>query len=419
MTRTKSTNTATALQSTGASRDSGLVTLVVRSQLGDMGAFCDLVRRYQRMAFGYAYARVGDFHLAEDITQEAFADSYLRMRQLREAASFPSWLRSVVRKHADRITRKRREVPIEIDGDTHVDTSSETPERRFERAQDAAEVRALIDSLPTAQREAATLCYIDGCRIAEIAAFLGVREATVRKRLHDARKSLSKHYAGENTMQTEERLKELFTAHLSPEMVRKVMEEPELLNLRGEYRELSFVFVDVVDATAAMRVLSAEETIHYFNEYFTAVQQVVLDSGGFMDKIIGDAVVAFWGAPLPTSGHASAACSAALGIREAVRRLSDGWSAGGKPRMQVGIGVNTGEALIGNLGSPLQLSYTPLGDAVNLGSRMERESRVHGVDIVASEFTVSAAGDEFETRKIASIDTKMRKEPVALYELVG
>lgn len=86
--------------------------------------------------------------------------------------------------------------------------------------------------------------------------------------------------------------------------------------------------------------------------------------------------------------------------------------------MRVGIGINTGEALIGNLGSPLQLSYTPLGDAVNLGARMERESRVHDVDLVASEFTV-AAGNGFETREIGAVETKIRREPVTLYELVA
>jgi adenylate cyclase len=220
-------------------------------------------------------------------------------------------------------------------------------------------------------------------------------------------------------MQTEDRVKDLFVSHLSPQMVRNVMEEPDLVNLRGEYREMSFLFVDVVDATAAMRALSAEETVRYFNEYFTAVQKVVLDTGGFMDKIIGDAVVAFWGAPLPTRAHASAACTAALGIRDAVRTLSEGWIAEGKPPMRVGIGINTGEALIGNLGSPLQLSYTPLGDAVNLGARMERESRVHDVDVVASEFTVGAAGNGFETREIGAVETKIRPEPVTLYELVA
>jgi RNA polymerase sigma factor (sigma-70 family) len=163
--------------------------LVDRSRTGEADAFEELVRRFQNMAYGYAYAVLGDFHLAEDIAQEAFIEAYLHLPDLKQTAAFPGWFRRIVHKHADRIIRSRRGTTTQFD--EHVHPSDEpSPEELAIRTDRHERVMRAVLGLPDGQRAAVTLFYIDGYTQAEVSGFLEIPVTAVKKRLHDARKKL-------------------------------------------------------------------------------------------------------------------------------------------------------------------------------------------------------------------------------------
>ena len=396
-----------------------LADLVIRSQLGDMGAFADLVRRFERMVWGYAFSRVGDFHRSADVAQETCAAPYLHLRELEDPTRFAAWLRTVARTQADRETRRRRVRIVSFDEDRHAPDERSLPASEAERRETVGELHRIIRSLPDKQRVAASLCYVDGCSVGEIAEFLGVSEGTARKRLFDARRSIARLYPKEDVVNTEKMLRGLFDQHLSPDMVRRVMENPALVELRGESRELTTLFIDVIGCLDAFAGLPPQAFVAQLNEYFTAVRSVVLDHGGFMDKCIGDEVMAFWGAPLAASDHAVRACAAALELQRTLARLSEGWAQAGRPQLRAGVGVNTGVVVIGNFGPPERLEYTPMGDAVNVAARMERETRRYGVDVVVSEHTARQAGGRLDVRELGVIETKAPPGRLRVYELRG
>lgn len=392
--------------------------LVIRAQLGDMGAFSDLVRRFQRMAWGYAYARIGDFHRAEDAAQEAFADAYVHLGELRDPRGFPSWLRTVVRKHADRETRRRRVRVVPFVEEEHASDQSAEACRQAERREILGELHRVIGMLPDCQRTAATLCYVDGFSAQEIADFLDVGEGTVRKRLFDARRAIARLFPKEDAMEAETMMRGLFERHMAPSMVRRIMEKPAMVNLRGERRELTTLFIDVVGCLSLFDAPPLERAIAQLNEYFTAVREIVLDRDGFMDKVIGDEVMAFWGAPLPAKDHALQAALAALEMQRALVKLREAWAQAGRPPLHASIGIHTGEVVIGNFGPPDRLEYTPMGTAVNLAARLETETRKHGVDIIVSGATVRHAGGGIEVRDLGTVQTKAHPEPIRIYELL-
>ncbi|MBT7861078.1 MAG: sigma-70 family RNA polymerase sigma factor, partial [Gemmatimonadetes bacterium] len=166
--------------------------VVSRAQAGDPGALAELVRRFQDMAVGYAWSLLGDFHLAEDAAQDAFIQVLGDLTSLREAAAFPGWLRRIVFKHCDRHTRRAglSTVPLEGVVELTADMKTPNPLDELERAEAAGVIRIAVASLPEHQRETVTLYYIGEHSQSEIATFLDITEGAVRKRLHDARKSL-------------------------------------------------------------------------------------------------------------------------------------------------------------------------------------------------------------------------------------
>src|SRR5262249_42732823 len=147
---------------------------------------------------------------------------------------------------------------------------------------------------------------------------------------------------------------------------------------------------------------------------------IVFDHQGTLDKYIGDAVMAFWGAPFEEEGHAGRACNACLKMMERVREMQKKWEAEGKPRLDIGIGLNTGVASVGNMGSALRYGYTALGDAVNLSSRLEGLNKDYGTHILVNETTYAAVKDDgFEFRELDLIRVKGKNQPVTIYELIG
>lgn len=210
-----------------------------------------------------------------------------------------------------------------------------------------------------------------------------------------------------------------FSRYLSPEVVRQIAEDPKRLSLGGERRELTVYFSDIEGFTTISEGLSPEKLTLLMNRYLDAMTETVLESGGTLDKYIGDAVMAFWGAPLPREDHALAACKVALRNREKLLTLSEEFVREGLPAVRARIGLNSGPASVGNMGSTKHFSYTAIGDTVNLASRLEGANKTYGSWILISETTKRAAGDAIETRALDFLKVKGKNLPVAVYELLG
>jgi adenylate cyclase len=159
--------------------------------------------------------------------------------------------------------------------------------------------------------------------------------------------------------------------------------------------------------------------IHLLNEYFSTMTDIILDSKGTVDKYIGDAIMAFWGAPLPLAHHAWKACQAALAMQEAIPALQEVWRERRLPPLDNRLGIHTGSAIVGNVGSRDRFNYTVMGDAVNLASRLEGVNKIYGTNIIVSESTFQKTGGEFLFREIDLVQVKGRLQPVTIYELLG
>ena len=167
-----------------------LTTIIQAAQKGDVSAYGEIVSRFQDMAYGYAYAILGDFQLAQDAAQEAFIEAFRQLENLRERGAFPGWFKRIVYKHCDRLTRGKRILTVPLELAMGEQSQMDGPDRSVERMEIKNEVLAAIRSLPDNQRVATTLFYINGYSQSEVAEFLEVPVSTVKKRLHDSRRKL-------------------------------------------------------------------------------------------------------------------------------------------------------------------------------------------------------------------------------------
>jgi adenylate cyclase len=214
------------------------------------------------------------------------------------------------------------------------------------------------------------------------------------------------------------RVRSAFGQYLSPEVIRRLLLNPQLVEPRKT--EISVMFSDIRGFTTISEKLDAQDLAHFLNLYLSDMTRIVFDRHGTLDKYIGDAVMAFWGAPFEEPGHATHACDSALDMMKRVRELQKQWEAEGKPRLDIGIGLNTGVASVGNMGSSLRYGYTALGDTVNLSSRLEGLNKDYGTHILVNESTYNAAKDAgFVFRELDLIRVKGKLQPVTLYELLG
>ncbi len=180
------------------------------------------------------------------------------------------------------------------------------------------------------------------------------------------------------------------------------------------------MFSDIRGFTSISEKLDAQELALFLNQYLSDMTRIVFSHHGTLDKYIGDAVMAFWGAPFEEQGHAVRACTAALEMMKRVRELQKQWEEQGKPSLEIGIGLNTGVASVGNMGSALRYGYTALGDAVNLSSRLEGLNKDYGTHIIANETTYrSAKNDGFVFRELDLMRVKGKLQPVTIYQLMG
>jgi adenylate cyclase len=210
-----------------------------------------------------------------------------------------------------------------------------------------------------------------------------------------------------------------FRKYVPADLVRSVMASGQEARPGGENRILTIFFCDVANFTAISEGLTPTALVAQLGEYFQALAGEIAATGGTVDKYLGDAVMAFWGAPAPDPAHASAACAAAVRCQQRLRKLRDQWKAEGKPPFFVRIGVNTGEVVVGNVGSETRLNYTVIGDAVNVASRLEGLNKAYGTEILVSDATYRAASAAVVARPLDWVSVKGKTAAVLVYELLG
>jgi adenylate cyclase len=214
------------------------------------------------------------------------------------------------------------------------------------------------------------------------------------------------------------KVRSAFGQYLSPEVIRRLLLNPQLVEPRKT--EITVMFSDIRGFTTISEKLDAQELALFLNGYLSDMTRIVFDTRGTLDKYIGDAVMAFWGAPYEEPQHAVQACTAALEMMKRVRELQKQWDTQGKPALDIGIGLNSGVASVGNMGSELRYGYTALGDSVNLSSRLEGLNKDYGTHIIVNESTYAAAKDAgFFFRELDLIRVKGKLQPVTIYELIG
>ncbi|MES2318516.1 MAG: adenylate/guanylate cyclase domain-containing protein [Pseudomonadota bacterium] len=210
-----------------------------------------------------------------------------------------------------------------------------------------------------------------------------------------------------------------FSQYVAPELVAEMADDPDQYNMDGESRELTVLFVDVRGFTTISEGLEPKELREYINLYLTAMSIDIRDSHqGTLDKYIGDAVMAFWGAPVAFADHAGRAVATSLLMQASAARLNEEFIARGWPPLKIGIGLNTGIMHVGDMGSKIRQAYTVMGDAVNLGSRLEGITKVYGVGIAVGEATRQGA-PQFAYRELDRVRVKGKNVPVAIFEPLG
>jgi len=214
------------------------------------------------------------------------------------------------------------------------------------------------------------------------------------------------------------RVRSAFGQYLSPEVIRRLLLNPRSVDPKKT--DITVMFSDIRGFTTISEKLDAQELALFLNQYLSDMTRLVFESQGTLDKYIGDAVMAFWGAPFEEEGHATKGCISALEMMKHVRAMQKKWAAEGKPHLDIGIGLNTGVASVGNMGSALRYGYTALGDTVNLSSRLEGLNKDYGTHILVNETTYAAVkGEGFLFRELDLIRVKGKFQPVILYELIG
>ncbi|MBD3225587.1 MAG: CHASE2 domain-containing protein [Caldithrix sp.] len=209
-------------------------------------------------------------------------------------------------------------------------------------------------------------------------------------------------------------------AHYVPEkVVEQIISNPESLTLGGEERNVSVLFSDIAGFTTISEGMRPRDLVALLNEYLTNMTNVILEYNGIIDKFEGDAIMAEFGMPVPVEDHAFKACSAALAMQKDLRKLRTNWLKEGKPEIRARIGINTGEVIVGNMGSQDVFDYTVMGDQVNLGARLEGANKFYDTNIMISEFTYVMIKDQFITRPLDLLRVKGKNKPITVYELIG
>ena len=237
--------------------------------------------------------------------------------------------------------------------------------------------------------------------------------------------TLAANYAGITSVrmvreESEKRkIRKTFSQYLSPGVIELIEKDPEkYIRTGGEMKELTILFSDIRGFTTISEKLTPGELVKLLNEYFGQMTEIVFATNGTLDKYIGDAIMAFWGSPYPQEDHAFRGCSCALQMVRGLATLNEKLQAAGRPPIRIGIGLNTGLMNVGNMGSERRLSWTVMGDNVNLASRLEGITKQYHVQLIISEATYRHIASQFVCRELDKIRVKGKTQPVNIYELM-
>jgi adenylate cyclase len=214
-------------------------------------------------------------------------------------------------------------------------------------------------------------------------------------------------------------IKGVFRHYLSPEVIERIIENPDLLSLGGEKREITSFFSDLAGFTSISERLSPEELVALLNEFLSEMTDIILENGGTLDKYEGDAIIAFWNAPLDQPDHALRACRAAVECQKRLAELGARWAGKAGRPLTMRVGLNSGPAVVGNMGSARRFDYTAMGDTINVASRLEGACKIYGVPVLAGEETYARVKDEIAARLVDRVRVVGKKLPVSIYEIAG
>jgi len=210
-----------------------------------------------------------------------------------------------------------------------------------------------------------------------------------------------------------------FTKYLAPAVVKQLMDSPEKVALGGAEREITAFFSDIQGFTSISEKLTATELVELLNVFLTEMADIILEYGGTVDKFEGDAIIAMFGAPIDMANHAEVAAKASIDMQKRLVALREVWKAEGKPELRMRIGLESGPAVVGNMGSLSRMDYTMMGNTVNTASRLEGVNKQYGMYSMIGETTYEAAGDSVACREIDLVNVVGKEEPVKVYQLLG
>jgi adenylate cyclase len=213
------------------------------------------------------------------------------------------------------------------------------------------------------------------------------------------------------------RIRRNFENYFSPTVLEKIVAHPEALSLGGERQNVSVLFSDIRSFTTISESLSPEALTKLLQEYFTVMTDEILKTDGVLDKYIGDAIMAFWGAPIAQADHADRAVKAAQGMMKSLNVLQEKWVKEGLPFVDIGIGVHTGPVIVGNMGSEKRFDYTIIGDTVNLASRLEGLNKEYKSHVIISEATKEALSAEVPCKELGDVVVKGKTQAVKIFEI--
>ncbi|KQC14493.1 MAG: hypothetical protein APR63_14130 [Desulfuromonas sp. SDB] len=213
-------------------------------------------------------------------------------------------------------------------------------------------------------------------------------------------------------------IKSAFGQYLSTKVINQLITNPEKLRLGGERRVMTAFFSDIEGFTKVSESITPDQLVQLLNEYLSDMCQIITNHDGIVDKFEGDAIIAFWGAPLDQEDHAVRACQTSLEMQQRMVQLRQKWKEQGKHQLKMRIGLNSGPMVVGNLGSNERMDYTIMGDSVNLASRLEGANKFYGTYTMISEYTYQMSKDFFDFRELDTIKVVGKKEPVTIYELL-
>jgi adenylate cyclase len=215
------------------------------------------------------------------------------------------------------------------------------------------------------------------------------------------------------------KMKKLFGQYVSKDVYEQLVAHPELARLGGTRREMTVLFSDIRGFTSVTERGQPEEIVQMLNEYFTRMVDLVFSHHGTLDKFVGDMVMALFGAPLDDRRHAEHAVQCAIAMVEELGNLNRKWHREGRPELDIGIGINTGPMIAGNIGSEAIMSYTVIGDAVNLGARLESLNKQYSSRIIISDATRQQLSGHYRLRSLGDVVVKGKSAPVAIFEVLG